>query len=118
MILILVLAVSLIEAFFILPAHLSHAMPGYDPAGATGWRRKFDRFFAWMRERLVGRSVDFLLAWRYLFLGAVIGLFIISLGLVASGKIKVMGFPEIEGMWWLPVFSCPRARPWPPPKRR
>ena len=97
MILILVLAVSLIEAFFILPAHLSHAMPGYDPAGARGWRRKFDRFFAWTRERLVGRSVDFLLTWRYLFLGAVIGLFIISLGLVASGKIKVMGFPEIEG---------------------
>lgn len=111
MILILVLAVSLVEAFFILPAHLSHAMHSYDPGNANWLRKKFDGFIEWMREDLVGRSVDFLLKWRYLFVGSVIGLFILSLGLVASGKIKIVGFPEIEGDVVVARLLMPQGTP-------
>jgi multidrug efflux pump subunit AcrB len=97
MMLILVLAVSLIEAFLILPAHLRHAMHRYDPSQVNIFRRRFDAAFAWVRDRLLGRSVEVLLKWRYLFVSFVIALFILSLGMVASGKIKFQGFPELEG---------------------
>ncbi|SDO36133.1 efflux RND transporter permease subunit [Desulforhopalus singaporensis] len=97
MILILVLAVSLVEAFCILPAHLSHSMDRYRQKSRKGLRQRFDSSIDWMREQLVGRTVDFVAAWRYLFVGCVAALFVVSVGLVASGKIKVIGFPEIEG---------------------
>lgn len=111
MILILVLAVSLIEAFFILPAHLAHAMQGYGSGRGGAVREKIDTFMAWLREDLVGRSVDFLLTRRYLFIGFVVGLFILSLGLVASGRVKIMGFPEIEGDVVVARLLMPQGTP-------
>ena len=96
-ILILVLAVSLIEVFFIMPAHLNHSLHGYNPDKTNRFRRLFDGYIEWIRENLVGRSVDFLLQWRYLFIGGVIGLFIFTVGLIPAGKVKMVGFPAIEG---------------------
>jgi len=97
LVLILVLVVSLVEAFFILPAHLGHAMHHYDPKKAGRLRRYFDRFIDWTRERLVGRSVDALLRWRYLWIGTVICLFLVSLGLIAGGVLKFQAFPDLDG---------------------
>lgn len=48
MMLILVLAVSLIEAFWILPAHINHAMHDFDLNKANRFRERFDAFFNWM----------------------------------------------------------------------
>ena len=97
LVLILVLVVSLVEAFFVLPAHLGHAMHHYDPEEAGRLRRYFDRFIDWTRERLVGRSVDLLLRWRYLWIGTVICLFLVSLGLIAGGVLKFQAFPDLDG---------------------
>ncbi len=97
MMLILVLAVSLAEAFWILPAHLRHAMHGFDPEKTNRFRQRFDAFFARIRDRVLGRTVEVLLTWRYLFLSFVIGVFILSLGMVVSGKIKFQAFPDLEG---------------------
>ncbi|MFO8049599.1 MAG: efflux RND transporter permease subunit, partial [Desulfosudaceae bacterium] len=111
MMLILVLAVSLIEAFCILPAHLNHAMRGIDPDRSNRFRRRFDKIFQWLRDRLLGGSVQFLLNWRYLFLSGLIGIFILSLGMVASGKIKFQGFPELEGDVVLARLLLPQGTP-------
>jgi hydrophobic/amphiphilic exporter-1 (mainly G- bacteria), HAE1 family len=111
MMLILVLAVSLIEAFWILPAHTNHAMHGFDPHKTNRFRRRFDAFFAWIREQLLGRSVDILLKWRYPFVAAITGLFIFSLGVVASGKIKFQGFPELEGDVVMARVLMPQGTP-------
>ena len=97
MMLILVLAVSLIEAFWILPRHMTHAMHGFDPKQANRFRQGFDRFFAWMRTRVLGRTITLLLTWRYFVVAVVMGLLIFSVGMVASGKIRFQGFPELEG---------------------
>lgn len=97
MMLILVLAVSLIEAFGVLPAHLSHALQRCRTDGATIFRRRFDNGFARVRDRILGPTVEKLLRWRYLVLGTVVALWILSVGMVASGKIKFQGFPELEG---------------------
>lgn len=111
MMLILVLAVSLIEAFCILPAHLNHAMHGFDPNSPNRFRRRFDSIFSRLRDGLLGGTVTILLKWRYLFVSCVIGTFILSLGLVASGKIKFQGFPELEGDLILARLLLPQGTP-------
>ncbi len=111
MMLILVLAVSLIEAFCILPAHINHAMHGFDLKRSNRFRRGFDGAFAWVRDRLLNRTIEILLKWRYPFLASVIGLFILSLGMVASGKIKFQGFPDLEGDVVMARLLMPQGTP-------
>jgi hydrophobic/amphiphilic exporter-1 (mainly G- bacteria), HAE1 family len=95
--LILVLVVSLVEAFLILPAHLGHSLHHYSPEQATGFRRWFDKIVEWVREQLLGKTVDVLLRWRYLWIGTVTGLFIVSLAVIAGGVVKFQAFPDLDG---------------------
>ena len=95
-ILISVLAVSLIEAFLILPAHLHHSLAHHAPA-ASGFRQSFEVWLTGFRENRVGRLVDIAIEWRYLSLGLVIALFLVSLSLATSGTLKFQGFPSVDG---------------------
>ncbi len=97
LVLILVLLVSLVEAFFILPAHLGHSLDHDDLQRSGRVRRHFDRLLNWTRERLVGRLLDTLLRWRYLWIGTVICLFMITVGLIAGGILKFQAFPDLDG---------------------
>lgn len=95
-VLILVLSVSLIEAFCILPNHLAHSLHG--PAHVPGrLRRRIDAIVDGIREKVVGPVVDVLVRFRYLAFGTVIALFLSTVGVVASGAIKFQAFPEIDG---------------------
>ncbi len=95
--LILTITVSIVEAFAILPNHLSHSLNGYNRSSSTGFRKKFDLFIDRIRENILGRVVDFVVNWRYLLLGFVIFLFISSISMVAGGFLKVKAFPDTEG---------------------
>jgi HAE1 family hydrophobic/amphiphilic exporter-1 len=95
-VLIVTLAVSLIEAFLILPHHLSHAL-GNAQHGPSKFRAAFDRGFDWFRDRLFGRLLDIAIAWRYLTVGLVVALLMVSVAMLAGGILKVRGFPEIDG---------------------
>ncbi len=95
MVLILVLAVSLIEAFMILPAHLGHSLKNVD---RPNWfRRRFDSLVDGFRQRILGPAVDAALRWRYLFVGSVLGLLLVSFSLMAGGVVKFQAFPELDG---------------------
>ena len=94
-VLILVLAISLIEAFLILPAHLGHSLR-HEQRG-NRFRHWFDGKLESLRERVVGPAVDAALRWRYLFTGSVIGLFLITMSLMAGGVVKFRAFPELDG---------------------
>lgn len=96
-VLILVLAVSLVEAFMILPAHLGHSLRGTDATAPKHFRRRFDNMLQWIRNELLGPALDFALRWRYLFIGSVIGLFLLSISLLAGGVLKFVAFPELDG---------------------
>lgn len=111
MMLLLVLAVSLIEAFVILPAHLNHAMHHFDPGNAGGIRRRFDAFIEWLRRNVAGNVVAFLLPRRYLVFAGILALFILSVGMLASGRIKVQGFPELEGDVVMARLLMPQGTP-------
>ncbi|MFA6931542.1 MAG: efflux RND transporter permease subunit [Lentisphaeria bacterium] len=111
MILLLVLAVSLIEAFMILPAHLNHAMRHFDPHKTGRLRQRFDAFIEWLRQNLTGRLVQVLLRYRYLVFSTIVALFIFSIGLLASGRIKIQGFPELEGDVVVARLLMPQGTP-------
>ena len=95
-ILIVTLTVSLIEAFFILPHHLSHSISkNSDTPG--NFKQKVNTTLDYLREQVLGRVVDWSVKWRYFFTGLIILIFVFSLGMLASGKIKIIAFPEIDG---------------------
>ncbi len=95
-VLISVLAVSLVEAFLILPAHLHHSLAHHDPK-SSDFRVRFESGLEQLRERWVGGIVDKAIEWRYLSVGLVVVLFLASLGLASSGMLKFQGFPEVDG---------------------
>ena len=97
MVLILVLAVSLIEAFLILPRHLGHALTGHEQDRQNRFRQRFEAGVDWMRERVVGCTVDRLVVWRYLFLGVVVALLLVTIGMLTAGLVKIRAFPDVEG---------------------
>lgn len=108
-VLIVVLAVSLAEAFLILPHHLAHGAGGAAAAGGarraggeagrppSRFRTAFDRRIEWLRHQAVGRLVDAAVHWRYPFVGAVAALFLVSVGMLLSGRPGFQAFPDIDG---------------------
>ncbi|BDQ35970.1 acriflavin resistance protein [Pseudodesulfovibrio nedwellii] len=95
-VLIMTLSVSIIEAFCILPNHLNHSLSHITKA-PTRFRVAFEKRFEWIRENILGRIVDTVIRWRYVFVGGVFCVFFISVGMVASGRIGVEAFPSIDG---------------------
>ncbi|MEE4379813.1 MAG: efflux RND transporter permease subunit, partial [Candidatus Competibacteraceae bacterium] len=96
-VLILVLTVSYVEAFLILPHHLLHSLQHAHSQGTSRFRQRFERGLDTVRQRALGATVDWVIQWRYLFVGLVIALFIVSIGMIASGQLKFRAFPDIEG---------------------
>ncbi len=96
MVLLLVLAISLVEAFLILPHHLAHSLK-HQEQELSRFRRAFDNRLIHFRDHTVGHLVDWAIHQRYWFIGIVIGLFLLSLGMLVGGKLKFQSFPDIEG---------------------
>ncbi len=96
MVLCLVLVVSLIEAFMILPHHLAYSLNKQEKKESR-FRQRFEEQLEYFRQHTLGRMVDFAVHQRYWFVGGVIALFLLSVGMVVSGKLKFQVFPSIEG---------------------
>ncbi len=95
-VLISVISVSLIEAYFILPHHLYHSLAHARKSTESAFRAGVDRTFDRVRL-MIDRTVSRLIRIRYGFVGAVIGLLIVSLSLLASGVVRFSAFPTVEG---------------------
>lgn len=96
MVLLITLGISLFEGFFILPHHLKHGAPTNPEVHKT---RLAARGLEWVRENCVLPIAARLVALRYLTLGsvlAVLAVLILSIGLIASGTVKMIGFPATE----------------------
>ncbi|MEL7282914.1 MAG: efflux RND transporter permease subunit [Pseudomonadota bacterium] len=91
-----VLIVSLIEAFFILPSHLSHGRP-WSRGPVLAVQSRVAKRIAWVSENVVRKGVLFVGKWRYATLGAATAFFILCMGLLSSGLVKFIFFPNIEG---------------------
>ncbi|MCW8995759.1 MAG: efflux RND transporter permease subunit, partial [Psychromonas sp.] len=98
MVLILVLSISLIEAFFILPNHLNHSLTKKTTERPMWqWKRKFLENFEHFRNNRLVNYVTFAVKWRYASVGCTLGFLFISIALVAGGVVKFVAFPELDG---------------------
>ncbi len=96
-VLILTLSVSMVEAFFILPNHLAHSLKGMSEDTGGRFRQGLEKFIENFREKVLGPVVDWAVSWRYLTIGLTITVFLISIGMIAGGFLKMEAFPDIEG---------------------
>ncbi|QLE87325.1 efflux RND transporter permease subunit [Shewanella sp. Scap07] len=100
-VLIMVLTISLIEAFLILPNHLNHSLSHANDSESrfkplkfkTQFLAKFEQF----RNGKLVEMVEFVVRWRYVSVGATLGFLLVSISLVAGGALKFVPFPELDG---------------------
>ncbi len=94
-----VLAISLVESLFVLPAHLAHTKPKPGPlvalvdAQQARFARLLDRFIENVYRPLVVRAVRR----RWLTLAAGAACLLAALGLVAGGRVSFTFLPKVEG---------------------
>jgi multidrug efflux pump subunit AcrB len=96
-VLILVISVSLLEAFWILPHHLNHSLAQIKGKPPSRMRRAFDRGFVTFRERWFGPVLDLAVDYRYATLGLAFMLLIFAVAMPVGGKLKFVGFPDLDG---------------------
>lgn len=103
-VLLLVLSISLIEAFLILPNHLSHALHKEKEKKNAGEvkpehqiKRAFIEKFERFRNNTLPKAVKFCVHYRYGFMGSLLALMLISIALIASSLVRFTPFPELDG---------------------
>ncbi|MBA7649685.1 Multidrug resistance protein MdtB [subsurface metagenome] len=109
-----VLMVSLVEALLILPAHLS----GKGFSSKLKIFKLIDRIQLWTEKRLEsfvnGPFADFVIRtvkWRYVTLATGCAIFIITVGYIAGGYIKVVFFDPVEADNMVATITMPQGTP-------
>jgi multidrug efflux pump subunit AcrB len=94
------LAFSLIESFFILPAHLAHMKPQKWDDSAMGRFTRFQRGIAdsllWFARVIYKPVIEFCIQRRYSVVAGFVGLFILATGLLSHNYVPFKFMPEIE----------------------
>ena len=93
---IMVLMASLMEVFLIMPAHLRSAFSHQVQQVTPRWRQRVDTGFDHFRDRWYRPVVAASLRWRGVTVSAVAVMMILSVGLLAGGRIAFVFFPTPE----------------------
>jgi len=86
---------SLIEAFFVLPAHLASPYILRSKARAGIVRKILDKGVNFMRYKMYAATLKFAIKWRWVAIITPLALIIITVGLFGGGLIKATFFPAI-----------------------
>jgi multidrug efflux pump subunit AcrB len=93
-----VFAISLIECFFILPAHIGNQKIRHK--GFLSWvydrQRRFSDAFVRLVNRRYGPLLDWTLRWRYATFSLCLAILMIVAGYVKSGRMGFELFPKVE----------------------
>lgn len=111
---IMIFLVSLIEALFILPTHLSARKRGQEWRWVEALNRRrewFGNFILWVRDHPFRRLLDLALAWRYATLAIAFGVLVFCIGLVASGRINFSFMPKVEAERVTALVNMPYGTP-------
>lgn len=113
-----ILIASLIECFLILPGHLRHAFHAAgEQVRPSRFRRSFDRGFDRLRAGIFTRIVEAAIRWRYLTIAAAVAAFVLTIGLLAGGRVGFVFFPTPEtdtiyaNVTMTPARRAPARRP-------
>ena len=101
---------SLVESLNILPAHLAHRR-----AEGRGWWSRFQNRLADGIETLVDRvyrpALAMSLRWRYVSLAAGVAMLVLTVGLVAGGRVAFQFFPAPEADVVYATLTMPAGTP-------
>jgi multidrug efflux pump subunit AcrB len=89
-------AISLVEALFILPAHLAHQKNKKQPGRLHRMQQAFSLKFMHFVRNVYGPFLDRTLRLRYITLSAGFVILILTLGYVKSGRVGFEPFPSVE----------------------
>nr|WP_279382479.1 efflux RND transporter permease subunit [Acanthopleuribacter pedis] len=95
-----VFIVSLIESLFVLPCHLAHGSKNENPNSYLGKLRAGQQRFAGWLQRIIQNvyqpGLRFAIEHRYLTLATSIGILILTIGLVAGGRVGFTFLPKVD----------------------
>ena len=91
-----VLLMSMVEAFCILPSHLSHGGP-WSRGLIAAIQQRVAAAVARIRDNLIEPGVAFAARWRYATVAIAVAFFILCVSLVQNGQVRFIFFPQIEG---------------------
>jgi multidrug efflux pump subunit AcrB len=110
------LVFSLIESLIILPAHLAHVKKP-DPQGRSLGSRLMQvqqqcaHSVLWVAKFLHGPLVRAAVKFRYLTWSIFLGIMILAIGLMVTGRVKQTFMPEVEGDFMVASITLPQTTP-------
>lgn len=106
---------SLIESLIILPGHLGHVkplVPGPTFLGRlAGAQVACANSVVWFARSIYGPMMRACVRWRYVTLAVFVVVFMASIALVASNRIKQTFMPDVEGDFMQASIELPRTTP-------
>ncbi len=100
--------ISLVEALFILPAHLAHQKDKKNRGRLHDLQQRFSRRFTRFVREVYGPLLERALKLRYITISVGLVILIITLGYVKSGRMGFEMFPSVES----DISSCNYALPY------
>ena len=92
---------SIVESQLILPSHLAHRKHGEPSTGASrGWNNFQGRLASWLEwvgTDVYGAAVRKVVGWRYVTSAVALGVLILAICLIISGRVVFGFFPAIDG---------------------
>ena len=96
LVIVAVIIASVIESFFVLPSHLRHSFLKMQREEKKGWHKRFNDGFEHFKNNQFRQLITLTLKHRTIAICLVISLFIITIGLLASHRLKFQFFPSPE----------------------
>ncbi|HKL23000.1 MAG TPA: efflux RND transporter permease subunit [Tichowtungia sp.] len=103
--------ISLVEALYILPAHLAHQKDLKKPHAIHRLQQRFSRKFQHFVREVYGPFLDRVLNFRYIAFSIGLVILIITIGYVRSGRMGFELFPSVESDIGLCTFSLRYGAP-------
>ena len=95
-VLVITLAVSLIEAFLILPAHLHHSLAHMHKTKRSRFHLWFEEKFVAVRDKGFAPLVSLSVKRPYISLGVMLFVLLLSFATIPAGWLKFRAFPQLE----------------------
>lgn len=106
------LSFSLIEAFFILPSHLSHLKPEKKDGVFYRYQKTFSEGIIRFAENVYHPLAEKALRYRYFTAAFFIGAFAIAAALLAQGWVAFKFMPEVQGTFISLTVRLPEGAPY------
>ena len=95
-VIIAVIIASVIESFFVLPGHLRHSFLKMEREEKDSWHKRFNIHFDNWKNNQFRKLISLTLNHRAIAISLIVSLLIITIGLLASNRLKFRFFPSPE----------------------